>query len=451
MRPRPGHKKTTPLITLHVITEDGEHTIIFSVMTIGASSPTAVAYQGWRHLWAHALLRMCDVVALCVHVAACSLFLVSLSLKLATGGWHGKASPCSSSSSSPSSCSTVPHAKCGKGCATPDAKRVLDSSERMTHSAPSHLTGRTLSEEASSSCSSAEPADSGSSADRPVRLVSACFARCSLGDDDIDADAFEIACRRFAQDILERIGTLGARITARETHANQDKLRAARCAAQAEGKQQPSQKSRRGESKSRQRARSLPPRFAAAALAEAMTEASAEATTEATAEATTEAGDAEQTVGGGATAVGDTEEQRRSLRALLRHEVARGLHAPGGLVADPSGAMGVLWTLRGLQVYDHWFQSVAYRGGDGASTATLLREAIDKSHGELLGFISAQSVGLACKTTTATWPQIATRLAPTSGLATEDEREWCETIRPLLTRLRAMLREYDLVDVRRLP
>ena len=254
-----GHKKTTPLITLHVITEDGEHTIIFSVMTIGASSPTAVAYQGWRHLWAHALLRMCDVVALCVHVAACSLFLVSLSLKLATGGWHGKASPCSSSSSSPSSCSTVPHAKCGKGCATPDAKRVLDSSERMTHSAPSHLTGRTLSEEASSSCSSAEPADRGSSADRPVRLVSACFARCSLGDDDIDADAFEIACRRFAQDILERIGTLGARITARETHANQDKLRAARCAAQAEGKQQPSQKSRRGESKSRQRARSLPP------------------------------------------------------------------------------------------------------------------------------------------------------------------------------------------------
>ena len=38
----------------------------------------------------------------------------------------------------------------------------------------------------------------------------------------------------------------------------------------------------------------------------------------------------------------------RSMRALLEAETASGMHQPGGLLTDPSAAMGLLWARRGL-------------------------------------------------------------------------------------------------------
>ena len=45
-----------------------------------------------------------------------------------------------------------------------------------------------------------------------------------------------------------------------------------------------------------------------------------------------------------------------SMKALLQAEVALGLHGPGGVLADPSAAMGLLWTRRGIAFWLDVFQ-----------------------------------------------------------------------------------------------
>ena len=226
---------------------------------------------------------------------------------------------------------------------------------------------------------------------RPVAAVAERFARCALGEDDVDVEFFESACRHFADDVLERINTLGARLTAKETHANQNKVKNARSWAYG----------------------------AAPAVAEP--------------DAASEQG-------------------RRSMRSLLKHEMSQNIHKPAGKIADPSGAMGLLWSMRGLQVYRHWFRAVANGElGPDEATGALMRESIDQSHGELLGFISRRTVALACKTMSATWPQIANKFAPTLSQANLDVTQWCDAVDPLLGRIHAMLEEYDMIDKRRLP
>ena len=49
-------------------------------------------------------------------------------------------------------------------------------------------------------------------------------------------------------------------------------------------------------------------------------------------------------------------ERFRSMHSLLQEEVSSGMHAPGGLLADPSAAIGLLWARRGLQFWVSFFR-----------------------------------------------------------------------------------------------
>ena len=47
----------------------------------------------------------------------------------------------------------------------------------------------------------------------------------------------------------------------------------------------------------------------------------------------------------------------RSMRELLEAELGAQMHQPGGLLADPSAAMGLLWARRGLEFWIHVFKA----------------------------------------------------------------------------------------------
>mgnify|MGYP002631844378 CR=1 FL=1 len=48
-----------------------------------------------------------------------------------------------------------------------------------------------------------------------------------------------------------------------------------------------------------------------------------------------------------------------SMLALLEGECAAGAHKPGGVLLDPSGAIGLLWVRRGLLFWAHVFEQQA--------------------------------------------------------------------------------------------
>ena len=45
------------------------------------------------------------------------------------------------------------------------------------------------------------------------------------------------------------------------------------------------------------------------------------------------------------------------MRELLEAELGAQMHQPGGLLADPSAAMGLLWARRGLEFWIHVFKA----------------------------------------------------------------------------------------------
>ena len=55
--------------------------------------------------------------------------------------------------------------------------------------------------------------------------------------------------------------------------------------------------------------------------------------------------------------------QRNSMRSILQAEAETGMHGRGGEIADPSAAMGLLWTRRGLAFWLDVFQQHAKKSG----------------------------------------------------------------------------------------
>ena len=46
----------------------------------------------------------------------------------------------------------------------------------------------------------------------------------------------------------------------------------------------------------------------------------------------------------------------RSMHTMLQEECNSGMHAPGGMIADPSAAIGLLWARRGLLFWVSFFR-----------------------------------------------------------------------------------------------
>ena len=78
----------------------------------------------------------------------------------------------------------------------------------------------------------------------------------------------------------------------------------------------------------------------------------------------------------------------KTMRALLQAEVALGLHKPGGQLEDPSAAMGLLWTRRGLAF---WMEVFQMQVKQSASLKEQMGKAYDRTLSNFHGFISRRS------------------------------------------------------------
>ena len=78
----------------------------------------------------------------------------------------------------------------------------------------------------------------------------------------------------------------------------------------------------------------------------------------------------------------------------------------------------------------------------------LFEQAINASHGELVGWWSRHTILLACKTMGG-WDELALLLAPTRDEAEQDANKWCATVTDVLQALRKLQREFDYEDMRK--
>ena len=156
----------------------------------------------------------------------------------------------------------------------------------------------------------------------------------------------------------------------------------------------------------------------------------------------------------------------RSMRELLEAEAAAGMHQPGGLIVDPSAAMGLLWARRGLQFWiiiyrelltQHDIQEAAsYTQAEISSGSSPrinkvvnLKEIVERSYATTLqpffGWLSHNSMLLALRAVPAEFPV----LAPTKAELLEDLREWSDVVSQVVERMAAMQEELDLEDKRK--
>jgi hypothetical protein len=143
----------------------------------------------------------------------------------------------------------------------------------------------------------------------------------------------------------------------------------------------------------------------------------------------------------------------KTCRELLNAEAERGIHRPGGVLADPSAAMGLLWLRRGLEYWaDVWEQQVEFLCGK--RVASTLKEqskvSYDRNVLQYHGWVSRRAFGVALRMTPE-WCDVRAR----AGLSESDEdlREELTALvsasRELCLRLRQMQIELDLEDTRK--
>lgn len=149
-----------------------------------------------------------------------------------------------------------------------------------------------------------------------------------------------------------------------------------------------------------------------------------------------------------------------SMKALLAAEVAAEIHGRGGVLADPSGAMGLLWVRRGLAMWADTFeqqaramQQAAVTGEGEGSLAAHTRVAYERTVQAHHGWVSRRAFGVACRATP-DWETVVRR----AGLRTDkggDEalrlelKCWAAAVRDLTEAMRSLHTDRDLEDRRK--
>ena len=148
------------------------------------------------------------------------------------------------------------------------------------------------------------------------------------------------------------------------------------------------------------------------------------------------------------------------MRALLSAEVKAGQHSPGKAPAlrDQSGAMGLLWVRRGLQLWFNFFVlreelrgAMAKRGEDAADPdetagASLFR-AFQASHGNIVGWVSKRMAGGVARAMPS-WLTLTDALGIDAAEG-EEVRAWVDAVQPVLERMSRVQEEAGLEDRRR--
>ena len=147
----------------------------------------------------------------------------------------------------------------------------------------------------------------------------------------------------------------------------------------------------------------------------------------------------------------------RSMRALLESELEKAIHGKGGIIADPSAAMGLLWVRRGLMFWARLFDLEARRLMDNqfrlgepgtfmAQTTLAYEMEISDFHGWVARKAFLMSVRAAPE-----WDLLCERAGLPSDRKqlAEELRSWAKVLDGLDKRMRTLHTKYDLDDRRR--
>mmetsp|Transcript_25806 Transcript_25806/g.68259 ORF Transcript_25806/g.68259 Transcript_25806/m.68259 type:complete len:306 (-) Transcript_25806:399-1316(-) len=145
----------------------------------------------------------------------------------------------------------------------------------------------------------------------------------------------------------------------------------------------------------------------------------------------------------------------RSMQALLEAECTSDMHQPGGLLSDPSAAMGLLWARRGLLFWVCLFKKRIDQAGSrpgtptaGKSEAALPAEAFEEAMASYTGWVTRNTFMLATRAFPG-WQEIELAWAPDREDAITDMTDFVNVLDPLLDRMDNIIRTLDLNDQRK--
>ena len=149
-------------------------------------------------------------------------------------------------------------------------------------------------------------------------------------------------------------------------------------------------------------------------------------------------------------------DKHNSMHALLEAECSSDMHQSGGVLSDPSAAMGLLWARRGLLFWIFLFRKELEKGSRPPTPSNVLNEpssnyaiaAYEESLGPFNGWVTRNTFHL----TSRAFPEfreIEKTLASSHEDASKDMLEWVEVLVPLLDRMDAVIRKLDLNDERK--
>ena len=137
----------------------------------------------------------------------------------------------------------------------------------------------------------------------------------------------------------------------------------------------------------------------------------------------------------------------RSLRSLFFWEKGLKIHSPGGIIADESAAAAVLWLRFGLQTWLNFFTLCGASNKDGVEAGPLAEQAIEASHGDVLGFWSRTLVSFVARRM-GRWDAFAQSIGGSVAETEKDAKRWCAQVQEVILTLKALQREFDYEDKR---
>ena len=140
-----------------------------------------------------------------------------------------------------------------------------------------------------------------------------------------------------------------------------------------------------------------------------------------------------------------------SLLSILRAEVQSGIHGAGGLLKDPSAAMGVLWICRFLTFWEEVCLMRAQPPPPDGEVVSL-RKTIEGAYKHTLlpyhGWVTEKAFDVAAAAAP-DWAVVRPHFAPSDEFFVEDAYAFVRASQKLLPRIMAALTKLDLVDTRK--
>ena len=100
----------------------------------------------------------------------------------------------------------------------------------------------------------------------------------------------------------------------------------------------------------------------------------------------------------------------------------------------------------GLQTWLNFFV-LCINAPDESEVGPLMEQAIDASHGDVVGWWSKQTVSLACRSM-GKWEPLSQKIGPSRAVAEQDIKKWSSQVTDVVAVLKSLQREFDFEDKR---